>query len=104
MYFDYGNDDYWDPPQGVPLGWWTLNLSRFICPDAQCNRPADARGEVAANSTPATAERSDRRAERRVRHRHARHRRARVARRERRAKRRCARPGVQCRAAKIVWK
>ena len=40
LYFDYGNDDYWDPPQGAPLGWWTVNLSRFLCPDAQCNRPA----------------------------------------------------------------
>ena len=42
LYFDYGNDDYWDPPQGAPLGWWTLNLSRFICPDARCNGPATA--------------------------------------------------------------
>ena len=32
-YFDYGNDDYWDPPGGQPLKWWTLNLSRFICSD-----------------------------------------------------------------------
>ncbi len=40
LYFDYGNDDYWDPPQGAPLGWWTVNLSRFLCPDARCNRPA----------------------------------------------------------------
>jgi hypothetical protein len=42
MYFDYGNDDYWDPPQGAPLGWWTVNLSRFLCPNARCNRPATA--------------------------------------------------------------
>jgi hypothetical protein len=42
LYFDYGNDDYWDPPQGAPLGWWTVNLSRFICPDANCNRPPKA--------------------------------------------------------------
>ena len=34
-------------PQGAPLGWWTLNLSRFLCPDAHCNRPAEARAEVA---------------------------------------------------------
>ena len=47
IYFDYGNDDYWDPPQGAPLGWWTLNLSRFICPDARCNRPAQARDRTA---------------------------------------------------------
>jgi hypothetical protein len=42
LYFDYGNDDYWDPPQGAPLGWWTVNLSRFLCPNARCNRPATA--------------------------------------------------------------
>ena len=44
--FDYGKDDYWDRgaekptaqnPDGSPntnerLGWWTLNLSRYICP------------------------------------------------------------------------
>ena len=40
LYFDYGNDDYWDPPQGAPLRWWTVNLNRFLCPDARCNRPA----------------------------------------------------------------
>ena len=39
IWFDYGNDDYWDPPDGRPLGWWTLNLSRFLCTDAGCNRP-----------------------------------------------------------------
>ena len=38
-FFDYGNDDYWDPPNGPPLRWWTVNLSWFICPDAGCNRP-----------------------------------------------------------------
>lgn len=43
LYFDYGNDDYWDPPQGQPLGWWTLNLSRFLCPTPDCNRPAAPR-------------------------------------------------------------
>jgi len=43
LYFDYGNDDYWDPPQGAPLGWWTLNLSRFLCQDANCNRPPSVR-------------------------------------------------------------
>jgi hypothetical protein len=36
-FFDYGNDDYWDPPGGKPLGWWTVNLNRFVCPDATCN-------------------------------------------------------------------
>lgn len=38
LYFDYGNDDYWDPPGGQPLKWWTLNLSWFLCPNASCNR------------------------------------------------------------------
>ena len=47
LYFDYGNDDYWDPPQGAPLGWWTVNLSRFICPDASCNRPAGSTDRAA---------------------------------------------------------
>jgi hypothetical protein len=104
VYFDYGNDDYWDPPQGAPLGWWTLNLSRFICPDAHCNQPADARGETAANRV-AAAERAERRArERRSKQRRVRQRLARAARRERRAKRRCARPGVKCRAAKFGLK
>src|SRR3954451_3840405 len=36
-YFDYGNDDYWDPPGGAPLAWWTVDLSRFLCPTAACN-------------------------------------------------------------------
>jgi hypothetical protein len=36
-FFDYGNDDYWDPPGAAPLPWWTVNLNRFICPDATCN-------------------------------------------------------------------
>jgi hypothetical protein len=51
LWFDYGNDDYWDPPQGQPLGWWTLNLSRFICPDTACNRPVPPRPPVAAQRT-----------------------------------------------------
>jgi hypothetical protein len=104
LYFDYGNDDYWDPPQGAPLGWWTVNLSRFICPDAECNRPADTRGETAAvdRTTADTTQADDR--ERRARKHRARQRRARAARRERRAKRRCERAGVRCRSAKIVWK
>lgn len=38
VFFDYGNDDYWDPPHGKPLPWWTVNLSRFLCDDAACNR------------------------------------------------------------------
>ena len=31
--FDWNTDDYWDPVGGK-LGWWTVNLSRFICPPA----------------------------------------------------------------------
>lgn len=34
---DAAHDDYWDPPSGTALGWWTLNLSRFICADADCD-------------------------------------------------------------------
>jgi hypothetical protein len=61
LYFDYGNDDYWDPPQGAPLGWWTLNLSRFLCQDANCNRPPSARGvPAAADDVPKTARTSKR--------------------------------------------
>jgi hypothetical protein len=40
-FFDYGNDDYWSLP-GAPLGWWTVDESRFICPDASCNVVAGA--------------------------------------------------------------
>jgi hypothetical protein len=36
-YFDVGNDDYWSPP-GSPLGWWTVDESRFLCSIA-CNVP-----------------------------------------------------------------
>jgi len=35
-FFDYNNDDYWDPV-GRSLSRWTVNLSRFVCPDAACN-------------------------------------------------------------------
>ena len=33
---DAGSDDYWDPPAGRPLGWWTLNLSPFLCERPGC--------------------------------------------------------------------
>ncbi len=33
--FDYGNDDYWDPAAGK-LGWWTANLSSWVCPLSGC--------------------------------------------------------------------
>jgi hypothetical protein len=36
LFFDYKNDDYWDPAGGA-LPWWTVNLNRFLCPDAGCN-------------------------------------------------------------------
>ena len=29
--FDYASNDYWDPGPLQPLGWWTVNLSRFVC-------------------------------------------------------------------------
>lgn len=35
-YVDWNSDDYWDPARGA-LGWWTANLSRYVCPDASCN-------------------------------------------------------------------
>lgn len=38
LYFDYNRDDYWDP-KGGSLPHWTLNLSRFLCPDIGCNVP-----------------------------------------------------------------
>ena len=30
--FDYNSDDYWDPSPAAPLGWWTVNLNRYLCP------------------------------------------------------------------------
>ena len=42
LFFDYKNDDYWDPPNGQPLPWWTANLSRFVCGDVNCNVPGGA--------------------------------------------------------------
>lgn len=45
--FDWNNDDYWDPasanlptPSTVKLGWWTVNLSKYVCPAAGCSSPA----------------------------------------------------------------
>jgi Metallo-peptidase family M12B Reprolysin-like len=43
---DPGNDDYWDPPAGAPLPFWTMNLSRFLCAGTDCTaapEPAAAR-------------------------------------------------------------
>ena len=42
-FFDYNNDDYWDPPLGPPLPWWTVNLSRFLCPKPDCNSVTPSR-------------------------------------------------------------
>ena len=44
--FDYGTDDYWDPAASgtgltTKLGWWTVNLSRFLCPTSGCASPND---------------------------------------------------------------
>lgn len=42
--FDHNNDDYWDPAAnpnraGTKLAWWTVNLSRFVCPPGgDCSR------------------------------------------------------------------
>jgi hypothetical protein len=40
QFFDYGNDDYWDPP-GRALAYWTVNLNQFVCPDIACNIARD---------------------------------------------------------------
>jgi hypothetical protein len=48
QYFDYGNNDYWDPPRGTALPWWTANLNRFLCPDAACNVAPGAGTEITA--------------------------------------------------------
>jgi hypothetical protein len=58
-FFDYGNDDYWDPPAGRPLGWWTVNLSRFICRTADCNSGENISARPPAS--PATYRRAKRR-------------------------------------------
>ena len=50
-FYDYGTDDYWDPAadpsiapgdprHGRKLGWWTTNLSRFVCPVSGCQNPS----------------------------------------------------------------
>ena len=44
--FDYNNDDYWDPIANPALGssrklkWWTVNLSKYICPLTGCQNPS----------------------------------------------------------------
>ena len=53
LFFDYHNDDYWDPPAGPPLPWWTVNLNRFLCPDASCNVVPGAVQQAPTPSCPA---------------------------------------------------
>ena len=46
LYYDYGLDDYWDPIADPTSGskkklrWWTVNLSKFICPRSGCSNPS----------------------------------------------------------------
>jgi hypothetical protein len=66
QYFDYGNDDYWSLP-GKPLAWWTVDLNRFLCPDATCNAVggdglADAPADPIAHITPVAPASAPRRA------------------------------------------
>ena len=48
--YDYGRDDYWDPAADPTSGssqrlpWWTVNLSRFVCPASGCAQPNSAPG------------------------------------------------------------
>jgi hypothetical protein len=37
--FDYGRDDYWDPASSK-LSWWTVNLSKYVCPSTDCSTAA----------------------------------------------------------------
>jgi hypothetical protein len=46
---DWRRDDYWDPAADPAAGsdrrlsWWTINLSRFICPTSGCSQPNSPR-------------------------------------------------------------
>src|SRR3954469_4044370 len=51
-YFDYGNDDYWDPPNGPALAWWTADLSRFLCQEAGCNGVSSMDAPAATSGAP----------------------------------------------------
>jgi hypothetical protein len=51
-FFDYGNDDYWDPPNGPALSWWTADLSRFLCQEAGCNGVTSMTTPGAASAPP----------------------------------------------------
>jgi hypothetical protein len=61
-YFDYGNDDYWDPPSGDALPWWTVNLSRFVCPDTRCNGAKPKARKKSRKATAASRRRAKARA------------------------------------------
>jgi hypothetical protein len=53
LFFDYGNDDYWSPA-GAPLPWWSVDLNRFLCPDAGCNVVSAAVDVAGLNPPPAS--------------------------------------------------
>jgi hypothetical protein len=54
QFFDYGNDDYWSLP-GAPLAWWTVDLNRFLCPNAGCNVVGGTSSPVSSPSPARTA-------------------------------------------------
>jgi hypothetical protein len=47
LFFDYGHNDYWDPPGGALPGW-AVNLSNFICPTVDCNVPGGSASDPAS--------------------------------------------------------
>ena len=46
LYFDSHTDDYWGG-----LSWWTVDLSRFLCPGVACNVPEGIAAREAAPPT-----------------------------------------------------
>ncbi len=50
LLYDYGLDDYWDPRadptsgSAATLAWWTVNLSRFVCPASGFESPNTSPG------------------------------------------------------------
>jgi hypothetical protein len=56
LFFDYGNDDYWDPPSGPPLSHWTVNLSRFVCLAPDCNAVEGHEGDRDGDGVPDAAD------------------------------------------------
>jgi hypothetical protein len=66
-FFDYRNDDYWDPPGGRSLSWWTADLSRFLCPEAGCNGVTAMDPVPAPRAVTATARKTRRKHRRRAR-------------------------------------